>query len=64
MKLRLRIRHNMLPSDHTIGWRNHKPVVRLRASQVMMADMLDIPRDVYANELIRIYKGKNNANNT
>jgi hypothetical protein len=30
----------------------------------MMADMLDIPRDVYANELIRIYKGKNNANNT
>ena len=64
MKLRLRIRHNMLPSDHTIGWRNHKPVVRLRASQVMMADMLDIPRDIYAKELMRIYKGKNHANDT
>ena len=59
MKLRLRIRHNMLPSDHTIGWKDHKPVVRLYETQVALAKKLGIPPARYAEQLLNEHYRRN-----
>ena len=55
MKLRLRIRHNMFPSEHTIGWKNHEPVVRLYEAEVALAKKLGISPAKYAEQLLNAH---------
>jgi hypothetical protein len=57
MKLRLRIRHNMQPSDYSIGWKQGKPIVRLRKIQLEMAEMLGIPPNIYARHYAKLKLG-------
>jgi hypothetical protein len=59
MKLRLRIRHNMQPSDHSIGSmeKRHMPIVRLTKVQIEMAEMLGIPSNIYAKHYAQLKLG-------
>jgi hypothetical protein len=57
MKLRLRIRHNMQPSDHSIGWKKGRPIVRLTKVQIEMAEMLGIPPNIYAKHYAQLKLG-------
>jgi hypothetical protein len=57
MKLRLRIRHNMQPSDHSIGWKKGRPIVRLTKVQIEMAEMLGIPSNIYAKHYAQLKLG-------
>jgi hypothetical protein len=59
MKLRLRVRRMMVPSDHTIGWKNHEPLVRLLGMEVVLARRLGIPPAAYAQELLNAYYRRN-----
>jgi hypothetical protein len=58
MKLRLRIRHNMQPSDHSIGWKKGRPIVRLTKVQIEMAEMLGIPPNIYAKHYAQLKLGR------
>ena len=57
MKLRLRIRHNMQPSDHSIGWEKGRPIVRLTKVQIEMAEMLGIPPNIYVKHYAQLKLG-------
>jgi hypothetical protein len=53
MKTRLRIRRNTQPGDHTIGWKNGKPVVRITTSHVELCKRMGIPVETFVRELLR-----------
>jgi hypothetical protein len=57
MKLRLRIRHNMQPSDHSIGWKNGRPIIRMTKAQIEIAEMLGIPPNIYAKHYAQLKLG-------
>jgi hypothetical protein len=57
MKLRLRIRHNMQPSDHSIGWKNGRPIIRMTKAQIEIAEMLGIPSNIYAKHYAQLKLG-------
>jgi len=59
MKLRLRIRHNMLPSDGTIGWRNHEPIVRISMVEAEIAKRIGVSPSMYAKQLLNEHYGRN-----
>ena len=59
MKLRLRVRRMMLPSDYTISWKNHEPLVRVSAMEVVLAKRLGMPPVVYAQELLNSHYRRN-----
>ena len=57
MKIRSRIRRNTQPSDHTIGWKKGKPVVRITTVNVELCNRMGVSVENFALELL-------NARNT
>ena len=56
MKIRKRIRHESLPTDFTIGWRNYEPIVRLSKAQADLAERLNIPIEEVAKAMLEKMK--------
>jgi hypothetical protein len=53
MKIRSRIRRNTQPSDHTIGWKKGKPVVRITTVNVELCNRMGVSVENFALELLK-----------
>jgi hypothetical protein len=47
----------MQPSDHSIGWKNGRPIIRMTKAQIEIAEMLGIPSNIYAKHYAQLKLG-------